>query len=527
MYPLHLFVLTCVVAVQTASGDSTGVITGAIRDTHGQPVVAALIQALGIRRQAQSDSQGHYDLRGLPVGLVHIRINRIGYRPADTSLSLRRGQRVVWNVALHEPEWVAEAARQESLSVAAGGLDSISAGLVATDTTSGFTYTGFGVRLLQAAIERSSTDTNRVLSPLSVGQALALALAAAKDSTALAIAQGLELGNLGSDGIAARSKRFNDAVRTRRDVILKVANALWVDTSATLQPSFADWARVRYGAAIRSQPLRVPEIVPIINRWADSTTNHAIPKIRDEPFGRLVEVVLTNAVYFKGRWLAPFDSARTQDRPFRTANGQPITTRTMERTSGVAYRRGALYQVVRLPYSAGLTALYIVLPDTGTSATHVLADLARGGWPLPDAQRDVRTVEIRLPKLHVTQATDLRPPLTDLGMGIVFDSTRADFGGLVVPRPHRPPPCPPLSSGIVSDNCTRYRINEADQHVFLDVDEQGTVAAAVTTIGFEIREVTVAPPPIKFYVDRPFLFALRDERTGTMLFVGYIANPRQ
>ncbi len=494
MYPLHLFVLTCVVAVQTASGDSTGAITGAIRDTHGQPVVAALIQALGIRRQAQPDSQGHYDLRGLPVGPVRVRIDAIGYHPADTSLSLRRGQRVVWNVALREPEWLIEAARQESLSVAAGGLDSISAGLVATDTTSGFTYTGFGVRLLQAAIERSSTDTNRVLSPLSAGQALALALGAAKDSTALAIAAGLELGSLGSDGIAARSKRFNDAVRTRRDVTLKVANAL------------------------------VPEIVPIINRWADSTTNHAIPKIRDEPFGRLVEVVLTNAVYFKGRWLVPFDSTRTQDRPFRTASGQQIAARTMERTTGVAYRRGAQYQVVRVPYSSGLTALYIVLPDTGTSATHVLAELAKGGWPLPDARRDVRTVEIRLPKLHVTQATDLRPPLTDLGMGIVFDPKRADFGGLVVPRPDRPPPCPPLSSGIVSDDCTRYRINEADQHVFLDVDEQGTVAAAVTTIGFQLDGVAVPPPPIKFYVDRPFFFALRDER---MLFVGYIANPRQ
>ena len=124
---------------------------------------------------------------------------------------------------------------------------------------------------------------------------------------------------------------------------------------------------------------------------------------------------------------------------------------------------------------------------------------------------DARTVEIRLPKLHVTQATDLRPPLTDLDMGIVFDSTRADFGGLVVPRPDRPP----------------LYISEADQHVFLDVDEQGTVAAAVTSISLQLRGITVPPPPIKFYVDRPFFFALRDERTGTMLFVGYIANPRQ
>src|SRR5713101_8519866 len=102
---------------------------------------------------------------------------------------------------------------------------------------------------------------------------------------------------------------------------------------------------------------------------------------------------------------------------------------------------------------------------------------------MPKPRTETRNVQIRLPRLHLTQATNLRPAFTDLDMGILFDSARADFGGLVVPRPNRPPPCPPLSSGIVSDDCTRYRINEADQHVFLEVDEQGTVAAAVTTIG--------------------------------------------
>src|SRR5207249_2997192 len=110
---------------------------------------------------------------------------------------------------------------------------------------------------------------------------------------------------------------------------------------------------------------------------------------------------------------------------------------------------------------------------------------------------------------------------------ILFDSTRADFGGLVVPRPDRPPPCPPLSSGVHLEACTRHRISEAAQHVFLDVDEKGTEAAAITSIGFGVRITSAPPPPIRFFVDRPFLFALRDEKTGTFLFVGFIADLRQ
>ena len=525
--PLQSWILAAAIAVQTSNQDSSASITGLIRTRDGQPVADAVIDAVGLARRAVADRDGRYELRGLPPGTVHLVVRFIGHDRVDTSLSLRPHQRAVWNVTLREAESVRQGLRGESLWVAAGGLDSLAADLVHTDTTSAFTYSSFGIRLLRAAIEGNGADSNCVLSPLSAGQALALALAAAKDSTAIAIAEGLELGTLGWDGIAARSKRFNDALRARRDVTLELANALWVDTSATLQPDFAAWARVRYGASIRSQPLRVPEVVPVLNHWADSTTNHAIPSIRNKPFADSTVVALTNAVYFKGRWREPFDSALTRERPFTTAAGAKITTRTMERTTDLAYRRMPHYQVVRVPYTGGLTSLYIVLPDSGgASAVHLLDDFVRAGWPLPDPRRDSRSVQIRLPRLHVTQATDLRPPFTAIGMGIMFDSTRADFSGLIMPD-RRPPPCPPLSSGIRSDFCTRYRINEANQHAFLDVDEKGTEAAAVTTLGFEVRGITASPPPIQFFLDRPFLFALRDERTGTMLFVGYIATPRQ
>jgi len=524
---LHVLSLTIALAGQAPDWDTAASVAGRVRNHQGQPVVGALVQVIGSRLGARSDSQGRFDLSGVPPGPAHLRVRALGFDPADTTLSLRRAERRVWNVVVHEVDWAVERERQDSARAAGGGLDSVGLGLVATDTTAAFTYERFGIRLLRAAVRHSDPDSSRVLSPLSAGQALALALAAAKDSTAMSIARALGVERLGSDGIATRSRRFNDMVRARRDITLKVANALWVDTSAMLQPQFAGWARALYGAAVRVQPLRVPQVVTVLNRWADSVTSGAIPVIRDTQFGNSVEVALTNAVYFKGRWLERFDPSRTEGRPFTTASGVRVVTPTMEGTTNLAYRRGSRYQVVRVPYTAGLTAMYIVLPDSGVRAAALLEHLGQAGWPKPDPRTESRPVQIRLPRLHVTQATNLRPVFADLDLGIVFDSARADFGGLVVPRPERPPPCPPLSSGIHADACTRYRISEAAQHVFIDVDEKGTEAAAVTAFGVEVVITSAPPPPIKFFVDRPFLFALRDEKTGTFLFLGLIGGPHQ
>ena len=527
MTRLYWLSLSVALARQVPVQDGGASIYGQIRTSAGVPMAGAEVEAWGTPLKTQTDARGRFDLRGLPPGTVYVSVSGVGFDAIDHKFVLRRGQRVRWNVVIPISKWQSRLMRQEAALATAGGVDSIAKGLLSADTAAAFTYERFGIRLLRAALRHSTPDTSRVVSPISAGQALALALGAASDSTALAIARGLDLGASGSQGIAARSRRFNDAVRTRRDITLRIANGLWVDTSATLQQAFARGARAFYGAAVRTMPLRTPQFVSALNRWADSTTKGAIPQLRDRPFGDSVKVVLTNAVYFRGRWLVRFDSSLTEDRPFTTATGERLTTPTMDRTSDFGYRKASGYRTLRLPYTAGLTALYIVLPDSGARAPSLLQDFERSGWPVPDPRIESRRVHVQLPRLHVAQPTDLRPAFTDLDMGILFDSARADFGGLVVARPDQPPPCPPLSSGLRPDACMRHRISEAAQHVSLDVNETGTVAAAATVIAFEAVPTSIAPPPIEFIVNRPFLFALRDERTGTFLFVGYIASPRQ
>jgi serine protease inhibitor len=527
MTPLHALLLALAVGRLGPVQDTTASIEGRVIDRANAPIPLAMVFIDGTQHQTSADSKGRFQLTHLATGVIRLSVRMIGYQHYDKLVTLRPRQRLTWNVVMEGFDWSVRATAHDSAVAALGGLDSIASGLAGTDTTSAFTYEGFGVRLLRAAIAQSSHDSSRILSPLSAGQALALALSAARDSTALAIERGLQLGRLDEAQLSQRSHRFNATMRARRDIALDVANALLVDTSQTLQPDFGRRARALYGAEVRTVPLRLPSIVDVVNHWADSVTKGMIRAIRDRPYDSSVVVVLTNAVYFKGRWLVPFDSAATLERPFTTASGERVSTPTMEREGHLAYRRERGYQALRVPYMAGLTAMYLVLPDSGRTPASVLDDLVQSGWPLPNPHRETRDVQLRLPKLHIEQGTDLRLPFTALDMGILFDSARADFGKLVLHKPGEPPECPALSSGLHMDACTRHRISEARQHVYLDVNEEGTEAAAVTTIGFEVVVTSEPPPPTPFFVDRPFLFALRDERTGTMLFMGFIARPHQ
>lgn len=522
---------------------SAQVVTGTLRGPGGEGLVGGTVVASGVAG-ATSDTTGRYTIAGLRAGNYQLVARRIGSDRRDTTITLGAGDTVHWNPVLSASESWARAAedrrRADAARAEAGSVDSIATGAVRTDSSGTLTYERFGIELLRAALAPTvqpaaggaavtPLDTNRVLSPLSAAQALVLAWGAAVDSTAQVIQQALRVGPLDLHEVARRTRRFNTGIIARTDAELRVANALWVDVHEQLQPTFADWAGDVFGATARSVPLDSDRALPILNGWADSVTNGRITKVVTAPYDSSVATVLMNAVYMKSVWLAPFEKSETTPRTFTIAAGRRIDVPTMERIATLAFRREAGYQALRIPYRAGLTAMYVVLPDSGTSVLSVLDSMALTGWPVPDPRTESRLTHLRLPRLHVEQQTDLRGPFERLGLGIIFDSARADFAKLVMPRPDRPPPCPPISTRAqlsIEPPCTRVRISKATQDVFLDVDEEGTEAAAVTTLAFELVVTSLPPEPQKFFVDRPFLFALRDEMTGTLLFVGYVADPR-
>jgi len=367
----------------------------------------------------------------------------------------------------------------------------------------------FGARFLAAIVDRGNESDNMVFSPVSAGFTLSLAALGARGTTALALTQLLGESSFDRRTLEQRGTRTVELLGGRTDVQLELANAVWVDTAVRLSPSFAA-SVAAWKATASTLPLSSSEAVRTINRWADRSTHGRIKEVFRDALDPSTRLALTNAVYFKGKWSDAFDVSVTSPRNFTLASGRPIAVPAMERTGQLAYRRAKGFQVVRLPYRGGRTAMYVILPDSGAAVSTLVQQFAAAGWPTTLGAGSERDVHLVLPKFHVEQALDLRPSLETMGGSIVFDCDRADFGDLAVAR----------SSGNRVPLC----IDKATQKVYLDVNEEGTEAAAVT--GMTLVDTAAPPPPVDFIVDRPFLFVLRDESSGNDLFVGIIRRPR-
>jgi serpin B len=512
-------VLTLLVALlgpaveQSLLAQSAGVtLIGTV--TSGSAPVSHAIVAAGTARTL-ADSMGRFTLNCLTEGRVRVRISRLGFGRLDTTVVLRAGRPARLDAEL-EPGWLVAAEKEalaaEAANVAAGLVDSSALGLLkrrASDSTSSLSFGSFGARLLAVAVRGRGADSNTVLSPVSAGLALSLAFLGARTSTETALARALGMEGRDRASVERGGAALLAAARGRTDVRLEIANALWVDSGARLTPGFAASAGM-WRAAVGTLRLASPRAIDPINRWGDSVTHGKISRILGEPLPDSIVMFLANAVYFKGKWLDPFEKRVTSPHAFTIGSGRRITVPAMERTGWLGYRREPGYQMVRLPYRAGGAAMYVILPDSGTALGALERRFAERGWPSSLVERDKRDVHLILPRLHVEQTLGLVPLLDSLGAGVALDCKRADFQDLAVRR----------ASGMPLTLC----IGQAAQTVYLDVDEEGTEAAAVTGIGV-VGTTSVPPPPLEFIVDRPFLFVLRDEHSGAELFVGSIRKP--
>ena len=378
----------------------------------------------------------------------------------------------------------------------------------ASPATRTLTFNDFGAHLLAAATNRKgAADSNTVVSPVSAGLALSLASFGANGSTASALAKMLGTSGLNRSDLEKGGSSLIAASTDRKDVQLEIANSVWTDKSMTLtkafQASASAW-HTRFG----SLALHSPSAVTAINGWADSATHGKIKKILTEALPDTTLLFIANAVYFKGKWLTPFEKSLTQNRPFTLSSGRTIRVPSMQRTGGMRYSRDSGYQMVRLPYNGDHVVMYVILPDSGDHG-NIERKFAERGWPASLTGNANRQIHLVLPKLHIEQETNLLPLIAQLGAGIAANCDHADFSRMAVDRTGRAP--------------RQLCIGKALQKVYLDVDEQGTEAAAVTGIG--MVTATSVSRTTEFVVDRPFIILLRDETTGADLFVGSIRHP--
>ena len=365
-------------------------------------------------------------------------------------------------------------------------------------------HVAFGLALFQRIAARQPTD-NVVLSPVSAGLAIGMLMNGAEGTTLDGIARTLAVPP-DLDAINAAHAALVEALRTD-SVELAIANSLWAREGVPFLPGFLERNRRFYGAEIAAVDYESPEAAARMNDWASRNTRGRIPQVVQHPLDPSLVLYLLNAVYFKGRWADEFRASQTRPLPFNGPGG--VVQRVMMRRTGeYGFLDESGFQAVRLPYRGRRFAMYVFLPEPGSSLAALRERLTPEAWTAWMGRFAPRDVVLTMPRYRMNLRFNLVTPLGEMGMADAFAPDRADFGQMLAGL------APPQRNAFVS---------EARQQVFIEVNEEGTEAAAVTGIGISIT--SAPPPPVEFTVDRPFLVAIRDDVTGALLFVGSINDP--
>jgi len=371
--------------------------------------------------------------------------------------------------------------------------------IVSADTKFGFS--------LFSQILKTDADKNVFVSPASVAMALAMTDNGASGDTQQAMARVLELQGLSLEDV----NRANAALKAALEnpdpkVQLLIANSIWARTGVPFKPDFIARNKEFYGAEVRELDFRAADAASTINEWVSKNTKGKITEIVKGPLDDLMVLYLINAVYFKGEWTTAFEKAQTTEREFTLLDGSKKKHPMMSQSGNYRYYKGGDFQAVSLPYGSSRVSMYIFLPAKESSLKAFCRNLNAQNWEDWIAKFKSTDGDILLPKFKLEYEILLNDALKALGMERAFDPQRADFRAMTTV-----PVC----------------ISEVKHKTFVEVNEEGTEAAAVTSVG--MRATSVMPTPKERFtmvVDRPFFCAIRDNQTGTVLFMGTIVEPK-
>ncbi len=361
---------------------------------------------------------------------------------------------------------------------------------------------GFNIYLQLAAQE---PDRNIFISPSSIITALAMAYNGAEGETQAAMEEALLLKGMTMDEVnAAFADLLTILQNPDPNVELAVANSLWARKGVSFNEDFLSRSRDYYGAELTELDFDDPGSADTINRWVKDKTRNKIDGIVEPPIDPDTILFLINAIYFKGEWTEPFDRDNTRETTFYLPGGETKDLPVMFSYDDFRYMENELFQAVRLPYGKNeRVSMYLFLPSVSTDLKRFKAELSSENWNSWIGSFRSMEGEVGLPRFSFEYEVSLNDALKALGMGIAFEEGAADFSGM------RPTP-PDLF------------ISEVKHKTFVEVNEEGTEAAAVTSI-----EVGTTAMPETFYMvlDRPFFFAIADDITGTILFMGSVLEP--
>lgn len=363
-------------------------------------------------------------------------------------------------------------------------------------------YAQFGFDVLRELASKQP-DGDIFISPTSIAVALAMTSNGANGTTRDAILRTLHSDAQSVESFNAANRALAEQINQATAVQLSMANALWLQQGFPVNSSFAEVLQTAYSAQVSKLEFRNPAAAETINAWVAKRTNDRIKHLVDQVDPSTV-AMLTNAIAFKGKWTLPFDPKVTQPHDFKTANGAVRKVPMMAHSAEYSYANANGLETIRLPYADGTFAMYVVLPQDVNGMQSFLQRLTPDVFTELTSSLHTQRGMIELPRFTITYDATLNTILTKLGMGIAFGND-ANFEGI------RKSP--------------RLQISEVRHASFLRVDEEGTEAAAATSVGIRALAARIEPPPFHMVVDHPFFIAIRDERSGQILFTGTIVKP--
>lgn len=356
-----------------------------------------------------------------------------------------------------------------------------------------------------------SGEGNLFFSPYSISTCLAMTYAGARGETEAQMARTLHFNADQSKFHAEFGELQNElnTIQEKKDVELNIANGLWAQAGHPFLPAFLDTATKMYDAKLKQVNFRT-DAEPArkeINDWvSDRTKGKITDLIAPGVLDASTRLVLVNAIYFKGKWLHQFKKTSTADAPFSVSRDRKIQTKMMNQSANFGYADLGTLQLVELTYRGGGVSMVVLLPreiDGLKALENSLNPKQLDDWT---AHARVEKVSVFLPKFKLTRQFELGKTLAGMGMADAF-SPRADFSGM--------------------DGMKDLFISEVIHKAFVEVNEEGTEAAAATAavmVGMAMQRPQPAPV---FRADHPFLFLIRDTHSGSILFMGRVTSPAE
>jgi serine protease inhibitor len=357
----------------------------------------------------------------------------------------------------------------------------------------------FAFDFLKKHNSEEKADKNYFVSPLSLHTAMGMLLNGADGKTKEEIQTGLRV----SSDLATTNGIYKNLIENLPNsdpkVTNTIANSVWYRNTFTVEKSFLDVLKTFFNATASAEDFNNASTVNKINNWASDNTNGKIKKVLEQIEPAHV-MFLMNALYFKGDWKIPFKTENTRDESFAGTTGTK-SVKMMNMLEKVKYAKRTGYQALELAYGDGNYVMTVLLPDETTPVTNIINTMSGTEWKSLNSALQEQKVIVGLPKFTLEYETNLNKVLSNMGMPTMF-SDAADLSKIAAPA-------------------GKLRVGFVKQNTFISVDEKGTEAAAVTTIGIEVTSVPVYP---EFICNRPFAFFISEKQSNTILFAGKIVN---